>query len=149
MGRGLQIEADLKSAMKQRDAETVSCLRLVKAALNGKAKQLLRELDEQEEIAVLKSLVKQRRDAAEQYTNGGRQDLADKELAELAIIERYLPAQLGRGEIEAALDEIFAEIQPQGPGDMGKVMKAAMAKFAGNADGKLVSELVKAKINAS
>ncbi len=149
MGRGLQIEADLKSAMKRRDAETVSCLRLVKAALNGKAKELLRELDEQEEIAVLKSLVKQRRDAAEQYTNGGRQDLADKELAELAIIGAYLPAQLGRGEIEAGLDEIFAEIQPQGPSDMGKVMKAAMAKFAGNADGKLVSELVKARINAS
>lgn len=149
MGRGLQIEADIKSAMKQRDSETVSCLRLVRAALNGKAKDLQRDLDEQEEIAVLKSLVKQRRDSAEQYTKGGRQDLADKEMAELAVIEGYLPAQMDRAEIEAGLEDVFAEVQPQGPADMGKTMKAAMARFAGNADGKLVSELVKARINAS
>lgn len=149
MGRGPQIEADLKSAMKQRDADTVSCLRMVRSALAGKAKDLQRDLDDQEEIAVLKTLVKQRRDAAEQFTKGGRQDLADKEQAEQVIIERYLPAQLGQAEVEAGLDEVFAEVQPQGPGDMGKVMKAAMAKFVGNADGKLVSELVKARINAS
>ena len=95
---------------------------------------------------MLKSLAKQRRDSIEQFGKAGRQDLVDQEEAELAIIERYLPAQLDESGIAAILDELFNELKPSGPKDMGAVMKAAMDRFKGQADGKLVSRMVKERL---
>lgn len=149
MTRGPQIEADFKAALKRRDELTVSCLRMVRAALAGKAKDLRRPLDEQEEIQTLKTLAKQRKDSAEQFQKGGRDDLSQRELAELAIIEGYLPAQMGEAEVAAVLDEVFEQLRPQGPKDMGNVMKAVMARLAGAADGKLVNQLVRQRMQAS
>lgn len=146
MSIGLRIDADLKAALKAHDELTTSCLRLTKNALKNKEKDLRRELSEAEELAILKGLAKQRRESIEKFTEGHRQDLADKEAAELVIIERYLPAQLDEAAISAILDQIFHEMQPQGPKDTGRVMKAAMARLGAQADGKLVSELVRRRL---
>ena len=140
------IDADFKAAMKAKDQLSTSCLRLVRAALKNKEKELIRKLEDSEEVAVLKSLAKQRRDSIEQFEKAERHDLADREKAELAIIERYLPAQLDEAGIKAILEQLFAELQPAGPQDMGKVMKAAMSRLQGQADGKLVSQLVKQRL---
>jgi hypothetical protein len=142
-----QVEADLKAALKARDQLATSALRLIRAALKNKAKDLGRELQEQEEIQVLSSLAKQRRDSIAQYQKGGRDDLVQKEQAELEIIQRYLPQQLDQAGIEKVLDEIFAELNPSGPKDMGRVMKAAMARLQGRADGKLVNQLVRQRLS--
>ncbi len=143
-----KVEADLIAALKAHDEAVVSCLRLIKNALKNKAKDLRRPLAGEEEIQVLKTLAKQRRESVEQFTSGGRADLAAKEAAELKLVEAYLPAQLGEAEIAAALAEVIAEIQPQGPKDMGKVMKTAMARLGTAADGKLVNALVRKKLGA-
>ncbi|MFZ5584328.1 MAG: GatB/YqeY domain-containing protein [Thermodesulfobacteriota bacterium] len=141
-----RVEADLKAALKSRDEKTTSCLRLVKNALKNKEKDLLRPLGEDEALAVLKTLAKQRRESIEQFGQGGRADLAAAEAGELAIIEGYLPAQMDEAAINAVLDEVIAEVQPQGPKDMGRVMKAAMARLGAAADGKLVNALVRQRL---
>lgn len=138
-----RIDTDIKKAMKDRDALKVSCLRLTSNALKLKSKDLMRELTEDEQIQALKTLAKQRREACELYIEAQRNDLAEKEKAELAIIESYLPAQVDMDTINKVLDEVFAQMQPQGPKDMGKVMKEAMNRFGGAADGKLVNQLVR------
>ena len=138
-----RIDADLKQAMKNRDAAKVSCLRLTTNALKIKSKDLLRPLSEEEQVQTLKTLAKQRRESCELFIEAERHDLADKERAELAIIESYLPAQVDTDTINKVLDEVFAELAPAGPKDMGKVMKEAMNRFGGTADGKLVNELVR------
>ncbi|MFH1060625.1 MAG: GatB/YqeY domain-containing protein [Pseudomonadota bacterium] len=143
MGR---VDADLKAALKSRDEKTTSCLRLVKNALKNKEKDLLRPLEDEEALAVLKTLAKQRRESIEQFSQGGREDLAAAEAGELAIIEGYLPAQLDEAAINAILDQVIAEVQPQGPKDMGRVMKAAMARLGATADGKLVNALVRQRL---
>ncbi len=141
-----QVEADLKAALKARDQLATSTLRLIRAALKNKAKDLRRELQDQEEIQVLSALAKQRRESIAQYRKGGRDDLARQEQAELEIIQRYLPQQLDQDGIEKVLDQIFAELNPSGPKDMGRVMKAAMARLQGRADGKLVNQLVRRRL---
>ena len=146
MGLGQQVESDLKTAMKSREELTVSCLRLVRAALKNKEKDLRRELNQEEEIQVVKGLAKQRRDSIEQFTKGGRNDLAEKEQAELAMIEKYLPAQMDETAISAVVDRVFSDLAPQGPKDMGRVMKETMARLQGQADGKLVNQLVRQKL---
>ena len=149
MGLGLQVEADLKAALKARQALTTSCLRLIRAALKNKEKDLLRELKADEEIQVLKSLVKQRRDSIEQFQKGGRPDLVEKETAELALIEKYLPAQLDEAGINAVLEQVFNDLAPQGPKDLGLVMKETMARLKGQADGKLVNQLARQRLEKS
>jgi len=146
MAIGQQVDTDLKAALKARDKAKTSCLRLIKTAFNSAAKELKRELDQDEEIKILGTLAKQRRDSIEQFTKGGRQDLADQEKAELAWIELYLPAQLDESGINAVLDEVFAQVQPQGVKDMGQVMKAVMVRLQGQADGKLVNQLVRQRL---
>lgn len=148
MAIGPRVETDLKAALKAHDESTVSCLRLIKNALKIKEKDLRRPLEEAEEIAVLKTLAKQRRESMEQFTAGHRADLAAKEAAELAMIEDYLPAQMDEAQVRAILDEVFAEVAPQGPKDMGRVMKAAMARLGQTADGKLVNNLVRQRLQA-
>lgn len=146
MGVVQQMRDDFKAAMKNREAAKVSCLRMVRAALASKEKDKRAPLSEDEALAILKTLAKQRVDSAEQFRNGGRVDLAVVEEAELKLIGSYLPAQMGEDQINQILDEVFAEVQPAGPKDMGKVMKAVMAKVGPAADGKLVNSLVRARL---
>lgn len=141
-----KVEADLKAALKSRDEATTSCLRLVKNALKNKEKDLQRPLTDEEALAVLKTLAKQRRESIEQFRKGGREDLATAEERELGMIEAFLPAQMDEATIKAILDEVFAEVQPQGAKDMGRVMKAAMARLGAAADGKLVNALVRQRL---
>jgi len=142
-----QLLADLTASMKAQDALRTSTLRMAKAALQNREIEKGGELDEEEMAKLLRSLVKQRRDSVEQYEKGGRQDLADKEKAEIEIIEKYLPQAATREEIEAAVSAAITETGAHTAKDMGKVMKATQAALAGkNADGRTVSEIVKAKL---
>ena len=138
---------DLTAAMKAQEALRTSTLRMAKAALQNREIEKGGELADDEMFKLLRSLVKQRRDSVEQYEKGGRQDLADKEKAEIEIIEHYLPQAATREEIEAAVAASIAETGAASMKDMGKVMKAVQAALAGkNADGRTVSEIVKAKL---
>ncbi|MBU4565224.1 MAG: GatB/YqeY domain-containing protein [Desulfarculus sp.] len=146
MSLTLKVEADLKTALKSRDELATSCLRLVRAAFKNQGKELKRPLNGEEEIKILSTLAKQRRESIEQFTKGNRKDLADREQAELAIIEAYLPTQLDQDAVAKVVGEVFAELNPQGMKDMGAVMKEAMARMAGQADGKLVNQLVRQRL---
>ncbi len=142
-----QVQKDLVAAMKAREELRLSVLRMMKAALKNKQVELSKPLDDQESIAVLRTLVKQRRDSVEQFRKGGREDLASKEEAEIGIVQGYLPAGASDEEIEAAVAAAIAETGATGAKDLGKVMKAAMAKLAGkNADGKRVNEIARGKL---
>ena len=143
-----QIVADLTTAMKAQDAGRTSTLRMVKAAMMNRQIEKGSELDDDEMQKLLRSLVKQRRDSIEQYEKAGRQELVDKEKAEIEVIEAYLPQAASQGEIEQAVAAAIAETGATSMRDMGKVMKAAQAALAGkNADGRVVSEIVKSKLN--
>jgi uncharacterized protein len=145
-----QIVSDLTAAMKAQDAQRTSTLRMVKAAMMNRKIEKGSELDDDEMQKLLRSLVKQRRDSVEQYEKAGRQELVDKETAEIAVIEGYLPQAASQEEIEAAVMAAIAETGAGSMKDMGKVMKAAQAALAGkNADGRTVSEIVKAKLSAA
>jgi uncharacterized protein YqeY len=144
-----QIEKELTAAMKAREELRLSVLRMAKSALKLKQVELNKPLDDAQAMAVLRTLVKQRRDSVEQFRKGGREELAAKEEREIKILETYLPAGASDADIEAAVAEAVAETGASGAKDMGKVMKAAMAKLAGkNADGKRVNEKVRAKLGA-
>lgn len=144
-----QIVTDLTAAMKAQDAARTSTLRMVKAAMMNRQIEKGSELDDDDMQKLLRSLVKQRRDSVEQYEKAGRQELVDKEKAEIEVIETYLPQAASQEEIEQAVAAAIAETGASSIKDMGKVMKAAQAALAGkNADGKLVSEVVKAKLNS-
>ena len=148
MSLSKQIVTDLTAAMKAQDAARTSTLRMVKAAMMNRQIEKGAELDDEDMQKLLRSLVKQRRDSIEQYEKAGRQELVDKETAEIAVIETYLPAAASRGEIEQAVAAAIAETGASSMKDMGKVMKAVQPALAGkNADGRLVSEVVKAKLN--
>lgn len=139
--------ADLTAAMKSQDAGKRDTLRMVKAALMNKQIDKGGELTDDEVTKALQTLVKQRRDSIEQYENAGRAELAEKEAAEIAVIEAYLPQAATADEIAAAVDAAVAETGATSMKDMGNVMKTALAKLAGKiADGKAVSEAVKAKL---
>jgi uncharacterized protein len=142
-----QILSDLTASMKAQTTARTSTLRMVKAALVNREIDKGGELDDEEMLKLLRSLVKQRRDSVEQYEKGGRPDLAEKESAEITIIEAYLPQGASQSEIEDAVTAAIAETGATSMKDMGKVMKAAPGRLAGkNADGKTVSEIVKAKL---
>jgi uncharacterized protein YqeY len=140
--------ADIVTAMKAKDQARLAPLRMLKTALMNKSIEKGRALEGAEELAVVSMLVKQRRDSIEQFTNGGRADLADKEKSEITILETYLPASASDDEIAAAVAAAVAETGATSVKDMGKVMKATMAGLAGKTvDGKKVSEAVKAKLS--
>jgi len=150
MGLKQQIISDLTASMKAQDATRTSTLRMVKAALMNREIEKGGELDDEEMSKLLRSMVKQRRDSVEQYEKGARQDLAAKETAEIALIETYLPQAASREVIEAAVLAAISESGAISMKDMGKVMKAVQATLAGqNADGKTISEVVKAKLGGS
>ncbi|HEX5704066.1 MAG TPA: GatB/YqeY domain-containing protein [Pyrinomonadaceae bacterium] len=142
-----QIISDMTAAMKAQDAARTSTLRMVKAAIMNREKEGGGELTDEDVLKLLRSQVKQRRDSVEQYEKANRPDLADKEQAEIAMIEGYLPQSASQEEIDQAVVAAIAETGASSMKDMGGVMKATMAKLAGkNADGKMVSETVKAKL---
>ena len=144
-----QVGADITAAMKARDASRLSALRMLKAAVMNKSVEKGRDLDDAEVLQVAASLVKQRRDSIEQFTNAGRTDLVEKETGELKVLQAYLPAAATPEEINAAVAEAIAETGASSPKDMGKVMKAVMPKLAGkNADGKAVNEAVRRTLGA-
>jgi uncharacterized protein len=143
-----QIVVDLTAAMKAQDAQRTSTLRMVKAAMMNRKIEKGSELTDDDVQKLLRSLVKQRRDSIEQYEKAGRQELADKETAEITVIETYLPQAASADEIEAAVATAIAETGATSMKDMGRVMKAAQTALEGkNADGKQVSEAVKAKLS--
>jgi hypothetical protein len=144
-----QVEKDLVAAMKAREELKLSVLRMMKTALKLKQVELNKPLEDSEAMAVLRTLVKQRHESVEAYRQGGRDDLADKEAAEIKIVEAYLPAAATDEEIEAAVAAAMAETGATSPKELGKVMKAAMVMLAGkNVDGKRVNEKVRAKLGA-
>ena len=143
-----QIIADLTASMKAQDAQRTSTLRMVKAAMMNRKIEKGSELDDDEMQKLLRSLVKQRRDSVEQYEKAGRQELVDKEQAEIAVIETYLPQAASSAEIEAAVAAAIAETGATSIKDMGRVMKDAQNALAGkNADGKFVADTVKANLS--
>jgi uncharacterized protein len=142
-----KIVADLTTSMKAQEALRTSTLRMVKAAMMNRQIEKGSELDDDEMSKLLRSLVKQRRDSVEQYEKAGRQELADKEKAEIEIIEVYLPQSASQEDIEIAVTTAIAETGAASMKDMGKVMKAVQAALTGrNADGRMISEIVKAKL---
>src|SRR5712691_8643764 len=145
-----QILADVTSAMKAKDAARTSTLRMLKAAIVNRQIEKGGELDDEELSKLLRSQLKQRRDSVEQYQKGGRQDLVEKETAEIAVIERYLPQAASVEEIEQAVTAAIAQTGATSTKEMGAVMKASMVLLAGkNPDGRTVSETVKKKLAGS
>jgi len=144
-----QLISDLTASMRAQDAPRTSTLRMAKAALMNREIEKGGALDDEEMSKLLRSLVKQRHDSVEQYEKCGRQDLADKEKAEIAILENYLPQAASREEIDTAVSAAISETGATSMKDMGKVMKAAQSALAGkNADGRTISEIVKTKLSA-
>jgi uncharacterized protein len=147
MGLREKIFEDMTAAMKAQNAARLSVLRMMKSAIRNKEIDSRKELDDPQTVQLLLSLIKQRKDSIEQFTKGGRQDLVDKESAEVKVIEEYLPKAVDPEEISIVVDEVIAESGVTSIKDMGKVMKACMARFAGRpVDGAKISELVKAKL---
>jgi uncharacterized protein YqeY len=138
-----KLTEDLKQAMRQGDEQRRSTLRLVMAAIKNAEIEKRRELEEGELLAVIAKEVKQRHESIAQFEKGGRQDLADREKAELQILLSYLPEQLSRGEVEAQARQIIEEVGATGPAQMGQVMRRLMPLMQGKADGKLVNQVVK------
>ena len=144
-----RIAGDMTAAMKAKDAARLSALRMVKAAVQNREIERGGELSDEEMTRLLQSLVKQRSDSVEQYERGGRAKLADKERAEIAVIEEYLPRAATREEIEQAVAAAIAETGASSVKQMGAVMKAAQARLQGrSADGRTVSEIVKERLGA-
>jgi uncharacterized protein YqeY len=142
-----RISADMAAAMRARDQARLMPLRMAKAALMNREVEKGRALDDAESHQVIASIIKQRRDSIEQFHNGGRDDLAQKEAAEITVLEAYVPPPVDPAVIERAVDEAIRETGASSPKDMGRVMKAVMAKLAGTApDGKTLSELVRRRL---
>ena len=141
------IQKDMVEAMKAKDEARLSAVRMIKTALQKHQVDSMRPLDEESELKVLASLVKQRRESAEMFRKGGRAELAEKEEAELKLIEAYMPEAASESEIEALVAAAVAETGASSAKDMGKVMSAVKAKLGGKrADGRVLSEKVKAKL---
>lgn len=138
-----RIQEELQESLRQRDAARANVLRLLKAAIRNAEIDAQRELDDAAVLAVLDRAAKQRRESISAYRQGGREDLVAAEELELRVIETYLPRQMGEEEIRAAVAQVIAEVGAHGPADMGRVMKPLMERLRGQADGKLVSNLVR------
>jgi uncharacterized protein YqeY len=143
-----KVNQDIAEAMRAKDQDRLGPLRMLKAALMNKKVERGKDVTDGEALQIVSTLVKQRKDSVDQFTKAGRQDLADKEQAEITILETYLPPPVSREELEKAVDEAVRTTGASSPKDMGGVMKAVMADLAGrNADGKLINELVRARLS--
>lgn len=141
-----QLDADLKSAMREKDQVKLSTVRMLKSAIKYREIELMKPLDDAGVQVVIASEIKRRRDSVEQYRQGGREDLAGKEEAEIAVLQAWLPKQLTPEELAQIVDAVIARVGAQGPKDMGKVMKELLPEVQGKAEGKAVSELVKQRL---
>jgi uncharacterized protein YqeY len=142
-----RIEVELKEAIRARDENKRNAIRLVLTALKVKEKEIKRPLNEAEAQQVLSSQIKQRKDSVEQFAKAGRQDLVDKEESEIQVLQDFLPEALDQKVLERMIEEVISEANAGGIKDMGKVMKILMPKVAGRADGKLVNDLVRGRLN--
>jgi uncharacterized protein len=141
-----QITEDMKAAMRAKDSERLGTIRLLTAAMKQKEVDERVELDDAMVVAIVDKLIKQRKDSIEAFTKADRMDLAEKEKAEMTVLQAYLPARLSADEVAAEVKAIVAEVGAKGPGDMGKVMGAVKTRLAGKADMGVVSAAVKAAL---
>ena len=142
-----KINAEMITAAKAKDKVRLSAMRMLKTALHNKEIELMRQLNETEVLQILSAIVKQRKDSIEQFAKGGRNDLVEKEEAELKVIQEFMPAQMSEDEVEAIIKKAIAEAGAVSVKDMGKVMKVLMPQLTGKADGKMVGEKVKALLS--
>ncbi len=145
-----QIDADLKDAMRAKEADALMVLRSLKSAIKYAAIEkggADAELDEVEAVAVIRKQIKQRQDSIEEYKKGGREELAEKESAEIVVLEKYLPAALAEEEVSAMIDEAVAEVGATSRKEMGAVMKVLQEKVAGRADNKMLSQEVMKRLS--
>ena len=143
-----QVSADIASAMRAKETVRLSALRMLKTALTNKSVEKGRDLDDNEGLQVVGTLIKQRRDSIEQFQKGGRQDLVDRETAEITVLEGYLPPPVSESELAAIVEQAVTESGATSAKDMGKVMKIVMGRVAGRTvDGRVVSELVKKRLS--
>jgi uncharacterized protein YqeY len=141
-----QLDTAMKDAMRAKDSLTLNAIRMVKTAVKNKEIELMTQLDDQGVIGVMSTLAKQRKESAVAFREGNRLELAEKEEKELQVILDFLPQQLDEAEIKAIIEEVVDEVGATTAKDMGKVMKVLTPKMTGRADGRLVSELVKARL---
>ncbi|HSN91724.1 MAG TPA: GatB/YqeY domain-containing protein [Anaeromyxobacteraceae bacterium] len=142
-----RLDEDLKAAMRGREQLRLDTIRGLKSAVKYREIELMKSLDDAGVLGVVASEIKRRRDSVEQYRAGNRQDLVEKEEAEIAVLQGYLPAQLGEADLRAKVDEVVARVGAQGMKDMGAVMKALLPEVQGRAEGKAVSDMVKARLS--
>jgi hypothetical protein len=142
-----QLDAELKSAMRDKATVKLSVVRMLKSAIKYREIEIMKPLDDGGVLQVIASEIKRHKDSVEQYRAGNRQDLVEKEEAEIVILQTWLPTQLTEAEVRAKVEEVVVRVKAQGPKDMGAVMKALLPEVQGKADGKLVSELVKARLS--
>ncbi len=140
------LEAHMKSAIKTRDQLKLDTLRMVVSAVKNKEIEKKGALDDDAVSGIIATLVKQRREAAELYRKGGREDLAEKEESEIALLKEYLPEELSVSQLQEIIEGVVDKLQVASPAQMGQVMKAVMAQIAGRADGKIVSQLVQQRL---
>lgn len=143
-----RISKDMKEAVKKRDQVTVDTLRMVLAAIKNKEIEKKGDLGEQETVSLITTLVKQRREAADMYRRGSRDELAEKEEREIGLLKAYLPEEMPRDELADIIDAVVKEVGASSPADMGKVMRLVMPKVAGRAEGRIVNELVRERLSA-
>ena len=142
-----QLDADMKSSMREKDTVKLSVVRMLKSAIKYREIEAMKPLDDAGVLQVVSGEIKRHKDSIDQYRAGNRQDLVDKEEAELAILQAWLPAQLSEAELKALVEAAVVKTGAGGPRDMGAVMKALLPDVQGKADGRLVSELVKARLS--
>jgi uncharacterized protein YqeY len=147
MDINVKINAAMVIAAKAKDKIRLSAIRMLKTAVHNKEIDLMRPLNEAETLQVLSAIVKQRKDSIEQFAQGGRIDLVEKETAELEVVQEFMPAQMSDEEVEAIIKKAITEINAVSVKDMGKVMKLLMPQLTGKADGKMVGEKVKALLS--
>ena len=146
MGLRERLDEDLKAAMRAKAQLRLDTIRGLKSAIKYREIEVMKTLEDAEVLGVVASEIKRRRDSVEQYRAGNRQDLVDKEEAEIAVLQGYLPVQLGEAELRAKVDELVKRVGATGMKDMGAVMKALLPEVQGRAEGKVVSELVKSRL---
>ncbi|MGC1402562.1 MAG: GatB/YqeY domain-containing protein [Thermodesulfobacteriota bacterium] len=144
-----EIDESFKTALKSQDKMRTSALRMLRAAIKNKEVERRGKLEDLEIIPIIQGLIRQGKEAVEQFEKGGRTDLAEKEKAELKIYAAFLPAQVTPDEIEESITQIIQEIKASGVKDMGKVMKTAMARLAGRAEGQTIQAIVRQKLSSA
>ncbi|HVO65232.1 MAG TPA: GatB/YqeY domain-containing protein [Syntrophales bacterium] len=148
MGIDEKVNSEMVLAAKAKDKVRLSAIRMIKTGIHNREIDLKRKMTEAEFLQLLSTMVKQRKDSIEQFQKGGREDLVEKETAELKVIQEFMPEQMSEADVDRAIEAAIKEVGAAGIKDMGKVMKILMPKLTGKADGKLVGEKVKEKLSS-